>query len=95
MKVKVLNAQGYNYIAKDGSHKEGMSILVCTLEAENASDGTGNFIVGHRSESVRIPRTLPMNANDIINLVGKDVEIVYERKLGQRFEELVEIKVLS
>lgn len=95
MKVKVLCANGYNYIAKDGSHKEGMSIIVCTIESENTSDGNGNFTVGHRSESVRIPRSFPMDANDVINLVGKDVELVYERKLGQRYEELVDIKELS
>ena len=94
MRVKVLNAEGYNYTAKDGSHKEGLSILVSTVDQVQECRSEGNFCVGYRTESVRIPRDFPLDANDLINLVGKEVELRYERKLGQRYEVLVDIEEL-
>lgn len=95
MKVKVLCAKGYNYTSKDGVHKQGMTLDVCSVDEVKESDGNGNFKVGLITENVFIPRTFPMDANDLINLVGKDVDLKYERKLGQRFESLVDIEVLS
>lgn len=94
MKVTVLCAKGYNY-TKDGVQKQGMTIDVCSADAENDSDGKGNFTVGNPCDNILIPRTLPIDANDLVNMVGKDVELVYERKLGKRFDTLVDIKVLS
>ena len=94
MKVKVLAAKGYHY-TKDGNEKQGMTIDVCSIDQLNESDGKGNFTVGHPSENIFIPRTCRLEPNDIVNLVGKDVELKYERKLGQRFETLVDIEVLK
>lgn len=95
MKVHVLCANGYNYKAKDGTQKQGMTLMVCAAEDQNDSDGNGNFTVGRPIDSIFIPRTSPFDANDLINFVGKDVDLKYERKLGQRFETLVDIEVLS
>ncbi len=94
MKVKVLCAKGYNY-EKNGQQKQGMTIDVCSADQLNESDGKGNFTAGYPAENIFIPRSLPLEANDIINLVGKEVELVYERRLGQRFEQLVAIKELE
>ncbi|MBQ8551660.1 MAG: hypothetical protein IJ428_02470 [Clostridia bacterium] len=94
MKVKVLCAKGYNY-EKNGVQKQGMTLDVCSATQENDSDGRGNFTCGYPAENIYIPRSLPIEANDLINLVGKEVELVYERKLGQKFEQLVDIKVLD
>ena len=94
MKVKVLCAKGYNY-EKNGVQKQGMTLDVCSATQENDSDGRGNLTCGYPAENIYIPRSLPIEANDLINLVGKEVELVYERKLGQKFEQLVDIKVLD
>ena len=95
MKVHVLCANGYNYKAKDGTQKQGMTLMVCAAEDQTDSDGNGNFTVGRPIDNIFIPRTLRFEANDLINFVGKDVDLKYERKLGQRFETLVDIEVLK
>ena len=93
MKVFVLGVTGYNYV-KDGSRKQGMSLHVCTTDVMSDSDGNGNFKCGQLTDKVFIPRTVSMDANDLINLVGKEVELVYERQLGERYERLTAIKPL-
>lgn len=93
MKVLVLAVTGYNYV-KDGNRKQGMSLHVCTPDSINESDGNGNFKVGQICDSVFVPRTFPLDANDLVNLVGKEVELVYERQLGSKFDRLADIKVL-
>ena len=93
MKVLVLAATGYNYV-KDGERKTGMSLHVCNPAPLNESDGNGNFKVGQICDSVFIPRTFTLDANDLVNLVGKEVELVYERQLGSKFDRLTDIKLL-
>lgn len=93
MKVLVLGVEGYNY-TKNGEKKQGMSLHVCSIDQISDSDGNGNFKMGQICDRVFIPRVLPYDANDLINLVGKEVELVYERQLGERFERLTGIKVL-
>lgn len=93
MKVLVLAVTGYNFV-KDGNRKQGMSLHVCVTQDLNESDGQGNFKFGRICDSVFVPRTFPLDANDLINLVGKEVELVYERQLGSKFDRLTDIKIL-
>lgn len=95
MKVIILFAESYNYTNKDGIHKEGMGIDVCRLEPLQESDGKGNFKFGQPTEKIFIPRSSRFEPNDLINLVGKEVDLKYEREVGKRFETLVDIEVLK
>lgn len=93
MKVKVLAVTGYNYL-KNGERKEGMSLHVCTIDQLSESDGNGNFKYGNIVDSIFIPRTFKLDPNELIDFVGKEVELVYERQLGSRFDRLADIKLL-
>lgn len=98
MKGKVLRVEGYSY-DKDGVHKEGYGMLLMSLTTVTDSDGKGNFAVGYLTEDVRISsriaNKLGLEANDLVNMQGKDVEVIQERPMGKRYEEIVSIKVIE
>lgn len=98
MKGKLLRVEGYSY-DKDGVHKEGYGLLLCSLEPVNDSDGKGNFTVGYLTEevrfSLRIANKLGLEANDLVNMQGRDIEIIQERPMGKRFEEITSIKIIE
>lgn len=94
MKGTVTCVHTWNY-EKDGKQKIGRSIDIQSIEAVNESDGRGNAIIGYPMENVYIPTSFRMSDAELGNLVGSNVEIIYEKRIGKKFETLSDIIVLS
>ena len=93
MKGTVTCIHTWNY-DKDGKHKQGRSIDLQSIEPVNDSDGRGNATIGYPNENVYIPASFPMSDSQLAEMVGENVEIIYERKIGKKFDELAEIHKL-
>lgn len=93
MKVKVIGLEGYNYM-KDGKQKAGKLLTVCNIDHLQEDDKNGNYKFGVMADKVFIPNSLNLTQYDLIEFLGHNVDLVYERELGSRFERLVDIKIL-
>lgn len=95
MKAKIINYTGYRYTAKNtGEMKEGKAITVMELTEFKQDDNRGNFSYGFSiTENIRLTGKLleDLNHYDIVDLVGKEVELTFARAPGQKYETLVEI----
>ncbi len=92
MKVKVLNFKSYCYTdKKTGELKQGRTLGVMSLEVMKESDGKGNARIGNMIDNIFIPLTFPMEDIELAGYVGEDVELVYQRSLGERYERLADI----
>lgn len=94
MKGTVTCVHTWNY-EKEGKQKIGRSIDIQSIEAINESDGRGNATIGYPMENIYIPPSFRMSDIDLSNLVGDNVEIIYEKRIGQKYETLSDIIVLS
>lgn len=95
MKVKLLAFTGYNYYStKDQKQKEGKVLHVCSLDDIRESDGQGNFKMGFITDTVFIRTGFPLDDATIVAMIGCEVDLVYERQLGESRERLVDIRLL-
>lgn len=94
MKVKLLGIKGYNY-TKDGVQKTGITLAVQSTELLAEDDGNGNFSFGYWVDTVFLPRllTTKISASDLQQYLGRDIELIYEKRLGDRYERLTDIKI--
>ena len=90
MIVRLMGIRGYHY-TKDGIEKQGRSLMVCSSDAFDNDDGNGNFTYGNTVEAVFIPRSIKNPTEYFVEMIGKDVELVYDRELGSRTERLVAV----
>ena len=96
MNCRVLCVKGYNYPnKKTGELKIGISLDITTPDPVCRNDGNGNFIVGSPTENIRIPGDFMMATDDIIDLEGHVVDLVYDRLPGQKFERLSRIDIIE
>ncbi len=96
MIVQLTCVKGYNYISKkDDTQKQGLTIDVCEVNEIAESDGKGNFTYGRTCANVFIPSSLNISVDELVNLVGHKVELVYSRRLGEKFDRLVKIKKID
>ncbi len=95
MRGKVAYVSGYRYIAKDtGLLKEGMTIILETEQDMMEDDGQGNFKVGHPFEEIKLTRPFCITPNELINLQGREVDVIKDRRIGERYDSVVEIRKL-
>lgn len=94
MKGTVTCVHTWNY-EKDGKQKTGRSIDIQSIDPINESDGRGNATIGYPMENIYIPMSFHMSDAELGNLVGSNVEIIYEKRIGQKFETLSDIKELT
>lgn len=101
MKVKVLSINAYDYI-KGGVRKVGMSFGVQSCDMLHEDDGAGNYRIGYPVDNVFLGSVEYLECRsgiykkaDLIELLGKEVELVFDKPLGARYERLVDIIVLS
>lgn len=94
MKGTVTCVHTWNY-EKEGKQKIGRSIDLQSIDAVNESDGRGNATIGYPMENIYIPTSFHMSDSELGNLVGSNVEIIYEKRIGQKYETLSDIKELS
>lgn len=92
MKVKLLGIKGYNYM-KDGVQKTGITLAVQSTELLAEDDGNGNFAFGYWVDTVFLPRHLysKVSASDLQQFIGREINLTYEKRLGDRYERLTDI----
>ena len=95
MKAKIINYTGYNYTHKvTGEHKQGISISYYEVYSFKQDDNKGNFSYGsnlHADVKVDPSITESLSHYDIIDLIGKDVDITTARAPGSKYESIIEI----
>lgn len=95
MRGKVAYVNGYRYTAKDsGLLKEGMSITLETEEDLCDDDGKGNFKVGHPFEEIKLTKPFCITSKELIDLLGCEVDVIKDRRIGERYDSVVEIRKL-
>lgn len=96
MKCKVQHVNSYYYPdKKTGELKSGIILTITTIERIDKDDGNGNFSIGHPTETVFVPASLNWAPIQIKALEDKCVDLIYERPIGQRYEQLVDIVVID
>lgn len=92
MRVKLLGFKGYDYL-KNGERKVGISLYVQTSELFAEDDQKGNFEYGYRVDSIFLPRALYGKASpaDLQQYLGREIDLIYEKRLGDRYERLTDI----
>lgn len=91
MKVQVIGVKGYNY-EKDGVRKSGKMLICTTITAEETDDGKGNFKYGHIAcEEIFVPDRLEITKEQLIEMIGRVVDIIQEKNLGDRYERMTAI----
>lgn len=93
MKVKIIGLEGYNYM-KDGKQKVGQLFTVCNIDHLEEDDHNGNYKFGVMADKVFVPIALNLSQYELLEYLGRNVDLVFERALGSRFERLVDIKIL-
>lgn len=91
MKVKIIGIKGYNYTDKQGIAKSGMSVMAESTVMSDDDDGKGNFKRGYVVEEKFIPRSLMLTQADLEEHLGKVVDLIYTKELGDRYERLTAI----
>lgn len=95
MKAKIINYTGYNYTHKvTGELKQGISISYYELFSFKQDDNRGNFSYGgncYMNVKVDPSVTESLSHYDIIELIGKDVDITTARAPGSKYESVIEI----
>lgn len=95
MKAKIVAYYGYNYTDKNtGELKEGRSIDVIMTREFKQDDNKGNFSYGCNTQNnIRLSSEVmgQLTHLDLVSLIGQEVELVYEKAPGSRYESLVEI----
>ena len=94
MRVELIGIRGYNYVNKDGQRKEGTILIVKSTGALCDDDNAGNYTYGFITDNIFVPRTVSLDKDKLIEALGQQVELVYERGLGDRYERLTEVKLL-
>lgn len=94
MKVKLIGIKGYDYLNKTGERKKGLCLVVESLDSLCNDDNKGNFVYGFITDTIFVPRTVSIDKDKLIEALGQQVELVYERGLGDRYERLTEVKLL-
>lgn len=93
MKGKLIHFNSYKYM-KDGAEKSGRTITMQSLDPITDDDGRGNVSVGYPVEEIFIPRTVPIDDMTLQQMVGLAVEIVHEKRIGDRRERITDIVLL-
>lgn len=93
MKGTITCVHTWNY-EKDGKQKIGRSIDLQAFEEVKESDGRGNATIGFPMENIFIPQSFNMSDNELSNLIGCNVDLIYEKRIGQKYEVLVKIEKL-
>lgn len=93
MKGKLIHFNSYKYM-KDGAEKSGRSITLQSLDMIAEDDGHGNVSIGYPVEEIYIPHTVPIADITLQELVGNAVEIVKEKRIGDRRERITDIVLL-
>lgn len=93
MKVILLGVETYNYKKQDGTVAIGGYLHVCSPTEFNSDDGKGNVEAGNLVEKIYISRDIiSSNLSRLITYIGKEVDIIYERKFGSRYDKIVDVK---
>lgn len=96
MKVILLGVETYNYKKQDGTVAIGGYLHVCSPTESNSDDGKGNVEAGNLVEKIYISRDIiSSNLSRLITYIGKEVDIIYERKFGSRYDKLVDVKEVN
>lgn len=96
MKVILLGVETYNYTKQDGTIARGGYLHVCSPEEANRDDGKGNVEAGNMVEKIYISKDIISSTmSRLINYIGKEVDIIYERKFGSRYDKIVDVKEVT
>lgn len=95
MIAKIVAVRGYNYRAKTGEQKTGNLIYITSVEPLDEDSYDGNYRYGCFIEEVRIPDRLHLTSEDLKELCFHKVELILERPIGMRFEQLVSLKPID
>lgn len=90
MTGKLIRVKGYNYKNKDGFQKVGRLCTIQTKETKAEDDGSGNFDYGLLTEEI-VFRNESKPTSELMELLGKEVDFVLERNIGDKYEKLVDI----
>lgn len=93
MKGKLIHFSSYKYM-KDGVEKSGRTITLQSLDPITDDDGRGNVSIGYPVEEVYIPRTAPIDDTSLQQMVGLAVEVVHEKRIGDKRERITDIVLL-
>lgn len=96
MKVILLGVETYNYKKQDGMIAKGGYLHVCSPTESNSDDGKGNVTAGNLVEKIYISKDIISNTmSRLITYIGKEVDIIYERKFGSRYDKIVDVKEVN
>lgn len=96
MKVILLGVETYNYKKQDGTIARGGYLHVCSPTEANIDDGKGNVEAGNMVEKIYISKDIISSTmSRLITYIGKEVDIIYERKFGSRYDKLVDVKEVT
>ena len=95
MKAKLLAVEGYSYIKQDtGELKEGRYLYILSCNEYEEDDNKGNYLYGFVCEKIFVGRSFRTPTDDLKEMVGEEVELIYERRIGSnRAEQLVEVRL--
>ena len=93
MKGKLIHFYSYKY-TKDGVEKSGRTITLQSLDPITDDDGHGNVSIGYPVEEIYIPRTVPVDDMTLQQMVGLAVELVHEKRIGDKRERIKDIVLL-
>ena len=96
MKVILLGVETYNYTKQDGTIAKGGYLHVCSPTEVNNDDGKGNVEAGNMVEKIYISKDIISSTlSRLITYIGKEVDIIYERKFGSRYDKIVDVKEVN
>ena len=96
MKGKISFVNSYRYVDKQtGLLKEGLSFTAQSSEKVVKNDGAGNLKIGFPTEEFRLYPPYIKSADELVALIGCDVDIVRDKQIGEKFESVVAITPLD
>jgi|LSQX01.2.fsa_nt_gb hypothetical protein len=94
MRGILIRVKCYNYVNKDKIRKVGRIVLVQSSEPKEYDDGNGNIDYGYSVEEI-VFKNEKIKNSDIIEKLGHECEFIFERSVGDRYQNLVGIELVG
>lgn len=96
MRGKISFVNSYRYVDKQtGLLKEGLTFTVQSSEKVVKNDGAGNLRIGFPTEDFKLYPPYIKSADELVALIGYEVDIIRDKQIGERFESVVAINPLE